>query len=382
MYLPNKKVFTANIVIGASIAFFIYFLKVSSLLVYSIAYVIKFLFAVHVTLTNNRFYYAPSTANFLCDAVTIIFSAYIWTYFRSTRNKLIGNVVLTAALVPLSLFVFKGYGIIVTSPLIACGIILNIGLDAVLDRRSKLSRLKILNEKQEAEFSILGHLNHNVKPNIQIAKSPISAVSQFLGEKRLLDEVLAKRLDGSDETVGEALQKAVMSLDQISDILDSTRKLVTQQIRREDFRECSVRRVFEREIIPLYDRSLTIVVEGGEELEARIHKESFVEAMNNIIRNAEMHAFPDRRTDATLTFGISENRKSLIIDYTNNGKPFPANLTAKDFLSFGKKGKESLGEGLGGAWIGKVIEAHNGTFEIVRDDNPVHFRITLPKRGV
>ena len=49
------------------------------------------------------------------------------------------------------------------------------------------------------------------------------------------------------------------------------------------------------------------------------------------------------------------------------------------FLSIGKKSINSKGKGLGGAWIKKVIEAHNGSFEIIRDDNPVHFRLKFPQ---
>ena len=114
----------------------------------------------------------------------------------------------------------------------------------------------------------------------------------------------------------------------------------------------------------------------------RLHKESFLEAVNNLIRNADMHAFPEPREDALIRFAIRENRRNITIDYTNNGKPFQKNLSAKDFLSFGKKSGESRGEGLGGAWIGKVIEAHHGTFDIIRDEHPLHFRITLPTRGI
>jgi sensor histidine kinase regulating citrate/malate metabolism len=103
-------------------------------------------------------------------------------------------------------------------------------------------------------------------------------------------------------------------------------------------------------------------------------------AINNLIRNAEVHAFPESLQGAELNFIIRESRKKIIIDYTNNGKPFPENLAAGDFLSFGRKSMESPGEGLGGAWVGKVIEAHHGTFKIIRDENPLHFRITLPKK--
>ena len=41
-----------------------------------------------------------------------------------------------------------------------------------------------------------------------------------------------------------------------------------------------------------------------------------------------------------------------------------------EYLSFGKKSINNRGEGLGGAWIGKVIEVHDGTIEIIRDKHP------------
>ena len=57
-------------------------------------------------------------------------------------------------------------------------------------------------------------------------------------------------------------------------------------------------------------------------------------------------------------------------------------MDEKKFLSFGTKSSDSPGEGLGGAWIGKVIEAHDGSFGIIRDETPVHFRIILPRKVV
>lgn len=382
IYLPNKKIFTSNIIIGASIALFIYFLKQSLLLEHILAYIITFLLRTHFTLIRNRFYYAPSTINFISDFAVITIAAFLWTCFKTSKYKLLSNLILAILLIPVSLFIYNRYGIILTSFLIVCGIIICIAIEAVVDHMSKIFHLKILEEKQEAEFSILRHLNHNVKPNIQIVKSPLNAVYDFLDENRLLGKVLAKRLDGSGETVGEALQKAVNGLNQINDILDNTRKLVTQQIVKEDYREYRICGLFEEEIIPLYSGRIRINVSGNDQLTVSLHKESFVEAINNLIRNAEVHAFPESLQGAELNFAIRENRKKIIIDYTNNGKPFPENLDAGDFLSFGKKSKESPGEGLGGAWVGKVIEAHHGTFEIIRDENPLHFRITLPKRGI
>ena len=382
IYLPNKKIFTSNIIIAASIALFIYFLKQSLLLEHILAYIITFFLKIHFTLIRNRFYYAPSTINLISDLLIITIAAYFWTYLKTAKYRMLSNILLAILLIPVSLFIYNRYGVILTSFLIVCGIIIGIAIEALIDHMSKLYHLKLLEEKQEGEFSILRHLNHNVKPNIQIVKSPLNAVIDFLEENRLLGKVLAKRLDGSDETVGEALQKSITGLNRINDILDHTRKLVTQQIAREEFREQRIIGLFDAEIIPLHSGKIRINVSGDDQLSVVLHKESFIEAINNLIRNAEVHAFPDSLQGAELNFVIRENRKNIIIDYTNNGRPFPENLDAVGFLSFGRKSDESPGEGLGGAWIGKVIEAHHGIFEIIRDENPLHFRITLPKRGI
>ena len=381
IYLPNKKIFTSNIIIAASIALFIYFLKQSLLLEHILAYIITFFLKIHFTLIRNRFYFAPSTINLISDLFVITIAAYFWTCFKTAKYRLLSNFALAILLIPVSLFVYNRYGVILTSFLIVCGIIIGVAIEALVDHMSRLYHLRILEEKQEAEFSILRHLNHNVKPNLQIVKSPLNAVIDFLEENGLSGKVLAKRLDGSDETVGEALQKSITGLNRINDILDHTRKLVTQQIAREEFHEQRIIGLFEEEIIPLHSGKIRINVSGDDQLTVVLHKESFIEAINNLIRNAEVHAFPESLQSAELNFVIRENRKKIIIDYTNNGRPFPANLDAEGFLSFGRKSDESPGEGLGGAWIGKVIEAHGGTFAIIRDYLPVHFRITLPKGG-
>lgn len=237
--------------------------------------------------------------------------------------------------------------------------------------------------RQEAEFSIVRHLAHNIKPKIQGVKSPIKSIRDFLKEKEFLGEVLSKRLDGSMETVDEALHSALKNLDQIYSVVDTTRQFVVREIKREDFDEVDIYDLFEKEIkMPNRDKPFDIHIKTipyNSRPKIRLHRESFIEAMNNIIRNAEMHAFIGSPSGAKLEFNIKVKNNDIIIDYTNNGKPLPKNMKEEDLLAYGKKGRDSIGEGLGGAWIGKVIEAHAGKFEIIPDDNPIHFRITLPK---
>ncbi|HBG08293.1 MAG: hypothetical protein A2075_11695 [Geobacteraceae bacterium GWC2_58_44] len=382
MYLPHKRTFTANLIIGVSIALFVYFLKQSALLEFLLAHLGQLLARFYVTLVINRLEYATSLVGLLSDAASIPLAAFLWTYLRSAASRIAGTLSLGLLLLPVAIAVYRSHGVILSSPLIVLGVAAAIAVEAMADRFSREIHARILDGKQEAEFGILGHLNHNVKPNIQIAKSPLTAVLDFLEERGVDGEVLAKRLDGSDETVGEALQKAVLSLDQIGAILENTRKLVTRQIRREDFCEVPIVTLLASEIVPLYAGRLRIVVTGDHQLMLRLHRESFVEAINNLVRNALTHAFTGEHPGPELCFAVRESRSRVTIDYTNNGRPFPANLNAKDFLTCGRKSYDSPGEGLGGAWIGKTVQAHRGSFDIIRDAHPLHFRITFPKRGI
>lgn len=382
MLLTKQKLFTSNILICLAIALFMFFLVQPPLLYNILLFLIKVLINIHFALIDNKASFSPTIISLVLDLAVVLVCAYIWTYQNKAANKIVATLALGAILVPVSLYLFSRFDVLSIALLIVLGVTLCMALDAAREYVFNRFHRKIIGEKYDAEYNILRHLNHNVKPNILMAKSPITAVISFLESRKMLDETLAKRLDGSDETIREALEHAMISLEHISGILDSTRKLVTHEIRPEDFQEVNIHELFEREIVPLSASKMSITVRCGNEIKIRLHRQSFIEAMLNLIRNAEVHGFQGDCCNAGLSFLITERRKRIVVDYTNNGRRFPENLTDKDFLTFGKKSGDSPGEGLGGAWIGKVIVAHNGTFEIIRDEQPLHFRITLPKGGM
>jgi type I restriction-modification system DNA methylase subunit len=245
------------------------------------------------------------------------------------------------------------------------------------------TKLGIYEKKQEAEYEIVRHLAHDIKPKINIVGAPLRTIIDFLNKEGLLDNEVSSRSDGTKKSARETLNIALEGLSQINNVLDSARDIVTREIKRNEFQKTSITDLFENNIIPSYEnKPYKISIEcKDKELEVLLHVKSFIEAINNIIRNAEMHAFSDDVHGQEIKFSIHEdiNEEEVYIDYTNNGHPFPTNMNTAEFLSFGKKSNESNGEGLGGAWIGKVIEAHNGFFEIINDSSPIHFLITLPK---
>ncbi len=256
-------------------------------------------------------------------------------------------------------------------------------LDHALETRRARRRSRELDGRREAGVDVVRHIAHCVNPAIRVAASPLDAVREHLARSGRLDEVVSRRRDGSGETAAEAIEATVVALKQIRDVLEDTERIFGDRFSPEDFEEVDLPALFRSEIAP---------VEGGGKVEVRfdiqvarpvrLHRTSFVQAVRNLVRNAEVHGFPDGfvpRGKPFIRFEIQQTARETIVDCTNNGVPFPEGFSTRDFLTFGRKGKNSRGRGLGGAWIRKFVEIHGGTFRKVGND-PVHFRIALPRR--
>src|ERR1039457_4591218 len=215
MFLPNRKLFTSNILICTAIALFMCFVLQTTLLRWILFLLQDTLFRLFVSLTINKKYLIFSPASLAIDLSVLLGCAYFWTYRKTLLKKVVWTASLGIFLIPVTMYMFNRYGIFILSELIVIGVIAGIVTDAAVEYLLNRFHRKIVTEKHDAEYNILRHLNHNVKPAIQMAKSPLRAVTAFLESRGMLDETLARRLDGSNETVGEALQHAMTSLEHI-----------------------------------------------------------------------------------------------------------------------------------------------------------------------
>ncbi|MDG5468896.1 hypothetical protein P9J64_11255 [Deltaproteobacteria bacterium IMCC39524] len=250
------------------------------------------------------------------------------------------------------------------------------------------SILKIDAEKKDAEFQVVSHMAHNIKPKLSSAQSVLSHLKDFIHRENLDQSPLQKQFyEGqTDETVTDAIQKAQGALNQVNEEIINIRDLITEEINTDDFQKVDLEELFREQIIPLFAKekgNLHIELETESTCKAVLHKHSFVESMNNLIRNALVHGFTNPSFQHIIKFVIRKKRGGIIVDYLNNGDPLPEEMNQNNLLSYGVKSVDSPGGGLGMAYVGKMIKAHHGTFEIL--DNPdynVHFRIILPKGGV
>jgi len=383
LYATRGGVLAVNTLSGVLIAVPVYFLGRSSLPGGGVDYLIVRLLQAKLLLAQAGALRVSPGWTFLPYAAAIGVSAGVCTFVRSVRLILLFNGALAAVIVgvtaSVSVLLPFPAGPVAVVFLVTFGAI----LDDLLERRSRRRRARAMEDRQQAEVRILRHIAHSVNPTIQVAMSPLAAVKEHLAGEGRLNGLVSRRRDGTDETVGDALDTAIVSLRQIRDVLGDTEHIFGDRVRDEDFEEVELRELFEGEILPLHaGKPFGIRMDIPAGIRLRLHRTLFVQAIRNLLRNAEVHGFPDSFHPAEppmVRFEAREGVRDVVIDCVNNGAPFPAGFTVKDFLAFGKKGKNSPGKGLGGAWIGKFVEVHGGDFRKMGDD-PVHFRITIPKR--
>lgn len=247
------------------------------------------------------------------------------------------------------------------------------------------ARLNIEDEKKEAEFQIIKHLGHSLNRRIGNVDSIMSHLGKFIDRRGLCLEALQEvYFEGQVQViVKDKIQEALNDLKQMHKLIAGTRELVTKKIEGKSLKVVDIRNLFDSQILAKYKESnFKINFNCPEGIVARIHESSFIEAIDNIIGNAEKHGFKGRATGNEVFFWIRDSQDAVVIDYANNGAEFPSDIEKDEFFEFGMKGTSSDGTGLGGAYVKLMLDAHKAEFEIKRHlGYGVYFRITIPKRS-
>jgi len=237
-----------------------------------------------------------------------------------------------------------------------------------------------------AEYQVVRHIAHDLSPKLSTVDSVLKHLTSFIASHELLQEPLQPQFyEGQTlEPVGEAIDKARSDISQMHKLIKDTRKVITEEIPLEEFSSVNLRDFLEATKKKYANGTITLEIDCDQDIQYEMHETSFAEMIDNFVRNAEVHGFEKGCNRAEYKIAIvvtkRKNDPNLIVEIKNNGNPLPDELTVGKFIDFGSKGKSSSGDGLGGAWIYKVIRAHRGNLEIIRNDKeyPVNFKITLP----
>lgn len=188
----------------------------------------------------------------------------------------------------------------------------------------------------------------------------------------------------TDYTLEEISNKIGEDAKKLQDSLTIVNKVMSFKLEKEEFENTDLFEFFQhyieekkREIGTKFN-----IILKGSRVNVDFNKNAIVEMLDQLILNAEKHAFIDD-DEYTIIFTIRPNAEKQIVTilYSNNGKKF--NITKDDYIGAFKKGQSSDGSGIGGNYIYRIIKAHYGEIFIDEAANEgFKFKIEIPLKHV
>jgi len=266
------------------------------------------------------------------------------------------------------------------------------------ERAKVEERIKALNYEEEIEqkeSDIVRTLVHQLRPTLVSIDLQVRAFKRIidkynLTDKREFDNNLAEHNDPELEglitkpennTLGELIKRFKDDTSHLNNVLTFVNKVMNFSLASDDKTETDIYHFiqeFANQHQEKESRVYTIEVKG-EHVILLIHRPSFRELLDELIINAERHAFSDKKglkKAPKIVFDIrkSKDRPIAIIEYQNNGKPF--GITQKNYVEPFTKSQSSQGSGIGGNYVSRIIKAHGGALKI-NEGYPSGFHMTI-----
>lgn len=217
--------------------------------------------------------------------------------------------------------------------------------------------------KSASQLEIADMVAHNLRGKLGHALEALSEVQRFIREHLLANTALYDARDPGIvvPTVGQTLDLAQRSLYDMRSFIDGTLKAF-QGIDPTEFEDSCILEVLAGGLCnrSFGEPSFGLTVDGAPG-RARIHVGAVVTAVACVIKNAQDHAFCEGAANA-FRITVREDRDEGTVDVHcwNNGRPFPKEIGLKEYTGMYRKSTSSRGHGLGGAFVGRVMQAHEG----------------------
>ncbi len=221
---------------------------------------------------------------------------------------------------------------------------------------------------------------HNLAQYLAEINSSISALSKYIDNRGIGDELISQRMQIS---LSNHISKLFVSIEEMNKKLEFlTRETTFGESKSVDINKLlrsfkgtslySIDYIFDKEAI----QSKVALVD--------IAEEDFKEVIRQIISNAVKHGFV---TDASnhiirinLTYDMTDNM--YVLSISNNGKPMPKGMDSKRYGIKGEVAGVTGNEGIGGYRVKSIIEHYKGSYSIENYPEklfPVEINIKLPK---
>lgn len=271
-------------------------------------------------------------------------------------------------------------------------------LDALKETKQKLQTTETQTRKEisETEFNVVATISHNLNQKLGQMVADIESLKDFLSRK-----------NENQESISWTEPAAIVFADENSEDVDNLKELftrlentlgdatktlkTTEEILQKD--KVNLEKInlltFFKDIKKSFTGNNFIIELRGKKLDIELDRAAFKDAIRNLISNAKKHGFRDTSREYCIVFDwnqfTDENTgdKKVRISYQNDGEPFPKDFSFEEYIKLTGRAGKNRGSGLGGFWINKVVQLHDGIFQQVelaedRQINSIHFEIILP----
>lgn len=249
----------------------------------------------------------------------------------------------------------------------------------------RFRKIGYIEDAQERELNIVRTITHQLKHHLTGISANVSKINEITSKHHLNN---CKEYDDDDSRLvvdsgfekpenvilGEVINKTIKKAESINNILIDVEKAINFSL---EYSSVNIHHLI-NEIKKEYDGKNYSIEVLGDNVIVELSRTHFEDLFRTLIKNAEEHSFKNVKK-YKISFNIKNdpNREIITIDYKNNG--LPLNISEKEFKSILTKSVSSNGTGIGGYYINKIIEAHQGLLNITENLNSgVHFLIELP----
>ncbi|WP_431129898.1 N-6 DNA methylase [Flagellimonas flava] len=250
----------------------------------------------------------------------------------------------------------------------------------------RIKKLGYKEQAEERELDVVRTITHQLRHKLTNLHSLVEkAIS--ISKKRGLggykqydedDEILIPEPgfeEPENETLSSTLHKSKEKSLFLSKILIDVEKAITLDLTFEQVELVA----FLKNICSEFESDGYFFDVSGDKVTVEVSKTHFVDLIQTLIENAQQHSFKEQRKVKRIGFKVKPdfNRGLILIEYSNNGQPI--SISQKEYVSILTRSKSSSGSGIGGYYINKIIEAHNGSLEVQENlKTGVRINIELP----
>jgi type I restriction enzyme M protein len=258
-------------------------------------------------------------------------------------------------------------------------------------------------EAQNKQHKIISSLQHELGNRLPAVLTEIKNLKDYLKDK----EEEASSIDFSEAIFPVFQDEEESNVDNLGTVIDRIEAMLVHSINSLDSTSAIIKadrsklnlepvkiKAFLETVQQTYaaDKAFDIRIEVEEDQHGNeilifglLDKTQMTTLLTNLIDNAKRHGFVNADKHYTIYFkvGLSVDGQEVVLEYKNDGRPFPSHFSFEDFISYGNYAGSTGHSGIGGYLIHQIIENHNGNIAYrppldPHDPFKVHFEITLP----